>query len=143
MAVLANQRVLAESSALEGCGAAAGDMVSIFAMAGGSACPSSASNWPLVGSIVAWCTRRLIQLTGMNRASSSPVSGPHVSPSLIVIMSLHTNSESLPADFVAFLAQRSGLSQEAAETRLERWLGEYHSSAGDRRASARLPAPSR
>lgn len=30
-----------------------------------------------------------------------------------------------PSDFVAFLAQRSGLSREAAEQRLEGWLGEY------------------
>ena len=31
-----------------------------------------------------------------------------------------------PTDLVTFLAQRSGLSPEAAEHRLERWFGEYH-----------------
>ena len=42
-----------------------------------------------------------------------------------------------PADFVAFLAERSGLSQEAAEHRLENWLGEYHASANHRSDSQR------
>ncbi len=34
-----------------------------------------------------------------------------------------------PTDFVAFLAQRGGLSPEAAASRLEDWLGEYQSAA--------------
>ena len=33
-----------------------------------------------------------------------------------------------PPDFVAFLAQRSGMSEEAAEQRLASWLGEYYAS---------------
>jgi hypothetical protein len=41
-------------------------------------------------------------------------------------MTMTLSSELPPVDFVAFLAQRSGLSQEAAEDRLERWFGEYH-----------------
>jgi hypothetical protein len=41
-------------------------------------------------------------------------------------MNTHPNLDLPPADFVAFLAQRSGLSQEAAEHRLERWFGDYH-----------------
>jgi hypothetical protein len=40
-----------------------------------------------------------------------------------------------PPDFVAFLAQRSGLSEEAAEHRLEDWLGEYCASANQRSSS--------
>ncbi|HYQ41922.1 MAG TPA: hypothetical protein VER11_08140 [Polyangiaceae bacterium] len=43
-----------------------------------------------------------------------------------------------PSDFVAFLAQRSGLSEEAAEHRLEDWLDEYYTSASQR-ASSNLP----
>lgn|GEM_PF-1227747 len=41
-----------------------------------------------------------------------------------------------PSDFVAFLAQRSGLSEEAAEHRLEDWLGKYYASTSQRSASA-------
>jgi hypothetical protein len=41
-------------------------------------------------------------------------------------MNTQSSSELPPVDFVAFLAQRAGLSQEDAEHRLERWLGEYH-----------------
>ena len=41
-------------------------------------------------------------------------------------MNTQTSFELPPADFVAFLAQRTGLSQAAAEDRLERWFGEYH-----------------
>jgi len=37
-----------------------------------------------------------------------------------------------PPDFVAFLAQRSGLSEQAAEHRLEDWLGEYYAGAAHR-----------
>jgi hypothetical protein len=44
--------------------------------------------------------------------------------------------DSPPSDFVAFLAQRSGLSEEAAEHRLEDWLGEYYASASQRSSSA-------
>jgi hypothetical protein len=40
-----------------------------------------------------------------------------------------------PPDFVAFLAQRNGLSEEAAEHRLEHWLDEYHASTNQRAAS--------
>lgn len=41
-----------------------------------------------------------------------------------------------PSDFVAFLAQRSGLTQEAAEHRLEDWLDEYYASARQRATAA-------
>jgi len=44
-----------------------------------------------------------------------------------------------PPDFVAFLAQRSGLSEEAAEHRLEGWLDEYY-AATNQRAAAKLSA---
>ena len=50
----------------------------------------------------------------------------------------YPRSELPPVDFVAFLAQRSGLSQEAAEYRLERWFGEYHASSKQRVADSRL-----
>ena len=40
-----------------------------------------------------------------------------------------------PPDFVAFLAQRNGLSEEAAEHRLEHWLDEYYASTNQRFAS--------
>jgi hypothetical protein len=46
-----------------------------------------------------------------------------------------------PPDFVAFLAQRSGLSQEAAEHRLENWFGEYHQTANGRAQRATQVAP--
>ena len=49
-------------------------------------------------------------------------------PSLVPIMNTYPFTESPPVDFVAFLAERSGLSQEAAEHRLEHWFGEYHAS---------------
>jgi hypothetical protein len=42
-----------------------------------------------------------------------------------------------PPDFVAFLAQDCGLSEEAAAHCLENWLDEYHASASQRAASAR------
>jgi len=41
-----------------------------------------------------------------------------------------------PADFVAFLAQRSGLSEEAAEHRLENWLDEYFAATSRRAPSS-------
>ncbi|MES1174087.1 MAG: hypothetical protein ABUL62_07135 [Myxococcales bacterium] len=47
-------------------------------------------------------------------------------------MNLSHHQDFPPPDFVAFLAQRGGLSQEAAEHRLEHWLGEYHASANER-----------
>jgi hypothetical protein len=47
-------------------------------------------------------------------------------------MNLSHHQDFPPSDFVAFLAQRSGLSQEAAEHRLEDWLGEYHATANQR-----------
>jgi len=40
-----------------------------------------------------------------------------------------------PPDFVAFLAQRSGLSEEAAEHRLEDWLDEYYAATNQRAAA--------
>lgn len=52
-------------------------------------------------------------------------------------MNLSHYTEFPPPDFVAFLAQRIGVSHEDAETRLERWLGEYHSSTGQRHERAR------
>ena len=42
-----------------------------------------------------------------------------------------------PPDFVAFLAQRSGLSEEAAEHRLQNWLDEYYATALERSAVSR------
>ena len=47
-------------------------------------------------------------------------------------MNLQQHPDFPPADFVAFLAQRAGLSEEAAEHRLEDWFGEYHAGCGDR-----------
>jgi hypothetical protein len=47
-------------------------------------------------------------------------------------MNLSHRPDFPPPDFVAFLAQRSGLSQEAAERRLEGWLGEYQAVASQR-----------
>jgi len=44
-------------------------------------------------------------------------------------MNLFPASEAPPSDFVAFLAQRGGLSPEAAQRRLERWFGEYHATS--------------
>ena len=41
-----------------------------------------------------------------------------------------------PTDFVTFLAQRIGVSPEAAEHRLERWFGEYHATSGQRPKAA-------
>jgi hypothetical protein len=52
-------------------------------------------------------------------------------------MNLSHRPDFPPPDFVAFLAQRSGLSQEAAEHRLASWLGEYQSSASQRANSSR------
>jgi len=53
------------------------------------------------------------------------------------IMTQLTPQDAPPADFVAFLAQRGGLSPEAAETRLERWLGEYYAAAETEAVDAR------
>ena len=47
-----------------------------------------------------------------------------------------------PPNFVAFLAERSGLSEEAAEDRLASWLDEYYASASERSASNRSLARS-
>ncbi|HKO51539.1 MAG TPA: hypothetical protein VJV79_27710 [Polyangiaceae bacterium] len=58
-------------------------------------------------------------------------------------LSFSQSSELPPADFVAFLAQRSGLSEEAAEHRLEHWLDEYYATVSQRVASkqtTQLPA---
>jgi hypothetical protein len=52
-------------------------------------------------------------------------------------MKFYPNSDCPPPNFVAFLAQRSGLSEEAAEHRLEDWLDEYYSSTSQR---ARIPS---
>jgi hypothetical protein len=51
-------------------------------------------------------------------------------------MTIFAIAEAPPTDFVAFLAQRGGLSPEAAEHRLELWLGEYQASS-----SKRPPSP--
>ena len=53
-------------------------------------------------------------------------------------MNLSHHTDVPPPDFVAFLAQRGGLSQEAAEHRLESWLGEYH-AASNRRSESVQP----
>ncbi|MEI9939399.1 MAG: hypothetical protein WDO69_19430 [Pseudomonadota bacterium] len=52
-------------------------------------------------------------------------------------MNLSPNPDFPPPDFVAFLAQRSGLSEEAAEHRLENWLDEYYASTNQRSAANR------
>jgi len=52
-------------------------------------------------------------------------------------MNLSHHQDFPPPDFVAFLAQRGGLSQEAAEHRLEDWLGEYHATSNQRANSHR------
>ncbi len=52
-------------------------------------------------------------------------------------MNLSPNPDFPPPDFVAFLAERSGLSEEAAEHRLENWLDEYYASTNRRAASNR------
>jgi hypothetical protein len=44
-------------------------------------------------------------------------------------MNLFAAPDAPPTDFVSFLAQRGGLSPEAAAHRLERWFGEYHASS--------------
>jgi hypothetical protein len=56
-------------------------------------------------------------------------------------MKTYPRSELPPVDFVAFLAQRSGLSQEAAEHRLEHWFGEYHASCAERPSDSRAELP--
>ncbi len=53
-------------------------------------------------------------------------------------MNIHPHFELPPVDFVAFLAERGGLSQEAAECRLERWFGEYHALSKRRLADSRF-----
>jgi len=50
-------------------------------------------------------------------------------------MTPSVNPEFPPPDFVAFLAQRSGLTEEAAEHRLEHWLDEYYATAAQRSAA--------
>ena len=47
-------------------------------------------------------------------------------------MNLYPTPDFPPPDFVAFLAQRGGLSEEAAEHRLEDWLDEYYASTSQR-----------
>ena len=57
-------------------------------------------------------------------------------------MNLAPRPDFPPADFVAFLAQRSGLSEEAAEGRLQSWLDEYQAGSSTRanqRDSRRAP----
>lgn len=49
-------------------------------------------------------------------------------------MNTITTPDSPPTDFVAFLAQRGGLSPEAAEHRLERWFDEYLANSSQRAA---------
>jgi len=55
-------------------------------------------------------------------------------------MNTYQSSELPPVDFVAFLAERSGLSQEDAEHRLECWFGEYQASS-DQRPRTRFGLP--
>ena len=55
-------------------------------------------------------------------------------------MNLHPTPDFPPPDFVAFLAQRSGLSEEDAEHRLEHWLDEYYASTNQRWASNQAAA---
>ena len=46
-----------------------------------------------------------------------------------------------PTDFVAYLAQSNGLSEEAAELRLASWLRDYYASASGRGRQDRVKAP--
>jgi hypothetical protein len=52
-------------------------------------------------------------------------------------MAPYPTPEFPPPDFVTFLAQRKGLSEEAAEHRLIDWLDEYYASTNRRAASDR------
>jgi len=54
---------------------------------------------------------------------------PHLLPPRDPPMNLLAVLDAPPTDFVAFLAERCGLSPEDAEHRLERWFGEYHASS--------------
>ena len=62
----------------------------------------------------------------------------NAAPSPTSPMDLLAAPDAPPTDFVAFLAQRSGLSPEAAQHRLERWFGEYHATSHQRPAHASL-----
>ncbi len=58
-------------------------------------------------------------------------------------MNTYPNAHFPPPNFVAFLAERGGLSEEAAEHRLESWLDEYYASTAQRSATNRaLPSHS-
>jgi len=46
-----------------------------------------------------------------------------------------------PSDFVAFLAQSNGLSEEVAELRLAGWLAEYQASGRQARTQADVNLP--
>ncbi|HEX3773744.1 MAG TPA: hypothetical protein VHV51_04720 [Polyangiaceae bacterium] len=46
------------------------------------------------------------------------------------------SSDLPPTDLVTFLAQRSGLSNEAAARRLESWFGEYQASVAKKPSRA-------
>src|SRR5450755_3037393 len=84
-------------------------------------------NQHVVGTTSAWVFRRC------------PVHGCHPLQNALPLeipMNLLTASDAPPTDFVAFLAQRGGLSPEAAEHRLERWFGEYHASACKKTSNA-------
>jgi len=52
-------------------------------------------------------------------------------------MNLYPTPDFPPPDFVAFLAQHCGLSEEDAEHCLENWLDEYYASTNQRAASDR------
>ncbi len=52
-------------------------------------------------------------------------------------MNLYPNPDFPPPDFVTFLAQRCGLTEESAEHRLEDWLVEDYASTNQRSASNR------
>jgi hypothetical protein len=60
-------------------------------------------------------------------------------------MNLLAAPDAPPTDFVSFLAQRGGLSPEAAAHRLERWFGEYYALSRNHRrgenAGRAEPAP--
>jgi hypothetical protein len=58
-------------------------------------------------------------------------------------MNLYSSPDSPPPDFVAFLAQRTGLSAEAAEHCLENWLDEYYAKTNQRAASSEAADTSR
>ena len=99
------------------------------ATAGELAAPNRANRWARV-----WhgkCLRKAA------KARYFLLAPPSSSGLAVKSMNLYPPPDFPPPDFVAFLAQRRGLSEEAAEHRLEHWLDEYHASGHDCRTTGR------